>query len=116
MGKPEDHVGCAVFLASPESDYIVAQTYNVDGGQLDELSMTQALPRQSPAASSPASPCRTTRPSDLTPGILHFGLGNFHRAHQAVYLDTLFNMGKSHDWAHHRHRRAGPPTAPCTMR
>ena len=33
MGKPEDHVGCAVFLASPESDYVVAQTYNVDGGQ-----------------------------------------------------------------------------------
>jgi NAD(P)-dependent dehydrogenase (short-subunit alcohol dehydrogenase family) len=33
MGKPEDHVGCAVFLASAESDYVVAQTYNVDGGQ-----------------------------------------------------------------------------------
>jgi len=33
MGKPEDHVGCAVFLASSESDYVVAQTYNVDGGQ-----------------------------------------------------------------------------------
>ena len=33
MGKPEDHVGCAVFLAAPESDYVVAQTFNVDGGQ-----------------------------------------------------------------------------------
>ena len=33
MGKPEDHVGCAVFLASSDSDYVVAQTYNVDGGQ-----------------------------------------------------------------------------------
>lgn len=33
MGKPEDHVGCAIFLASPDSDYVVAQTYNVDGGQ-----------------------------------------------------------------------------------
>lgn len=32
MGRPEDHVGCAVFLASDESDYVVAQTYNVDGG------------------------------------------------------------------------------------
>ena len=32
MGKPEDHVGAAVFLASPESDYVVAQTFNVDGG------------------------------------------------------------------------------------
>lgn len=30
---PEDLTGMAVFLASRESDYIVAQTYNVDGGQ-----------------------------------------------------------------------------------
>ena len=33
MGRPDDHVGCAVFLASAESNYVVAQTYNVDGGQ-----------------------------------------------------------------------------------
>jgi D-sorbitol dehydrogenase (acceptor) len=33
MGLPEDHVGCAIFLASAESDYVVAQTFNVDGGQ-----------------------------------------------------------------------------------
>jgi galactitol 2-dehydrogenase len=33
MGKPDDHVGCAIFLASAESDYVVAQTFNVDGGQ-----------------------------------------------------------------------------------
>ncbi|MCB1422917.1 MAG: L-iditol 2-dehydrogenase [Nitratireductor sp.] len=32
MGKPEDLTGMAVFLASREADYIVAQTYNVDGG------------------------------------------------------------------------------------
>ncbi len=35
----------------------------------------------------------------LSPGIVHFGVGNFHRAHQAVYLDTLFNQGRDHDWA-----------------
>jgi mannitol 2-dehydrogenase len=35
----------------------------------------------------------------LSPGILHFGVGNFHRAHQAVYLDDLFNTGRDHDWA-----------------
>lgn len=34
----------------------------------------------------------------ITPGILHFGPGNFHRSHQAVYLDRLFNMGLDHDW------------------
>ncbi len=32
MGTAEDLVGMAIFLASPESDYVVAQTYNVDGG------------------------------------------------------------------------------------
>ncbi|WP_193334883.1 mannitol dehydrogenase family protein [Devosia beringensis] len=35
----------------------------------------------------------------LTPGIVHFGVGNFHRAHQAVYLDDLFAIGADHDWA-----------------
>ncbi|SNR51519.1 mannitol dehydrogenase family protein [Puniceibacterium sediminis] len=37
--------------------------------------------------------------SALTPGILHVGVGNFHRAHMAVYLDRLFATGASHDWA-----------------
>ncbi|OYX20141.1 MAG: sorbitol dehydrogenase [Rhodobacterales bacterium 32-66-9] len=32
MGRPEDMTGTAVFLASSEADYIVAQTFNVDGG------------------------------------------------------------------------------------
>jgi len=44
-----------------------------------------------------------TRPrydrSALSAGILHFGVGNFHRAHQAVYLNSLFNEGRDHDWA-----------------
>jgi NAD(P)-dependent dehydrogenase (short-subunit alcohol dehydrogenase family) len=30
---PQDLTGMAIFLASSESDYIVSQTYNVDGGQ-----------------------------------------------------------------------------------
>ena len=33
MGTANDLTGMAIFLASPEADYIVAQTYNVDGGQ-----------------------------------------------------------------------------------
>ena len=32
MGRPDDLVGAAVFLASADSDYVVAQTLNVDGG------------------------------------------------------------------------------------
>jgi mannitol 2-dehydrogenase len=35
----------------------------------------------------------------LQAGIVHIGVGNFHRAHQQLYLDNLFAMGKSHDWA-----------------
>ncbi|MCR9121101.1 MAG: L-iditol 2-dehydrogenase [Phyllobacteriaceae bacterium] len=33
MGTADDLTGMAVFLATSEADYIVAQTYNVDGGQ-----------------------------------------------------------------------------------
>ncbi|MEW2918466.1 L-iditol 2-dehydrogenase [Ruegeria sp. ANG10] len=33
MGTPDDLTGMAVFLASDAANYIVAQTYNVDGGQ-----------------------------------------------------------------------------------
>lgn len=32
MGRAEDLTGMAIFLATSEADYIVAQTYNVDGG------------------------------------------------------------------------------------
>ena len=50
-----------------------------------ELSETAAVPKYDPAR--------------LRAGILHFGVGNFHRAHQAVYLDDLFNLGLDQDWA-----------------
>lgn len=33
MGTADDLVGMAIFLASQESNYVVSQTYNVDGGQ-----------------------------------------------------------------------------------
>jgi mannitol 2-dehydrogenase len=37
--------------------------------------------------------------SRLRTGIVHFGVGGFHRAHQAMYLDRLMNEGKALDWA-----------------
>ena len=37
--------------------------------------------------------------ASLTPGIVHVGLGNFHRAHQAWYLHRLLELGLDHDWA-----------------
>ena len=34
----------------------------------------------------------------VTTGIAHIGVGNFHRSHQAVYIDTLMNSGAAMDW------------------
>jgi mannitol 2-dehydrogenase len=31
-------------------------------------------------------------------GVVHFGVGGFHRAHQAMYHDRLMNAGKALDW------------------
>lgn len=36
---------------------------------------------------------------DLSAGIVHIGLGNFHRAHQAWYLHRLMQDGLAQDWA-----------------
>lgn len=36
--------------------------------------------------------------SDVRVGIVHFGVGGFHRAHQAAYLDALMNQGLARDW------------------
>jgi mannitol 2-dehydrogenase len=32
-------------------------------------------------------------------GVVHVGVGGFHRAHQAMYHDRLMNERKAHDWA-----------------
>ncbi|MEJ6785640.1 mannitol dehydrogenase family protein [Aminobacter sp. Piv2-1] len=54
-------------------------------------------------ANLPNLPAGVARPAydraALGAGILHFGVGNFHRSHQAVYLDQLFDAGLDHDWA-----------------
>jgi len=39
------------------------------------------------------------RRAELSPGIVHIGVGNFHRAHQAHYLHKLFDKGIDRDWA-----------------
>ena len=60
-------------------------TIKLSADNLDAIAAKAAVPRY--------------RRSDLTAGIVHFGVGNFHRAHQAVYLDDLFGTGADHDWA-----------------
>jgi mannitol 2-dehydrogenase len=46
----------------------------------------------------PAVPVPTYDRSQVTAGIVHFGVGGFHRAHQAMYLDRLMNEGKALDY------------------
>jgi mannitol 2-dehydrogenase len=60
-------------------------TVKLSLASLENAAATAAVPAYDPRA--------------LTAGIVHFGVGNFHRAHQAVYLDDLFNSGSGHDWA-----------------
>ena len=47
-------------------------------------------------------PDKVSRPkydrSELSPGIVHIGVGNFHRAHQAWYLHRLMQQGQARDW------------------
>jgi mannitol 2-dehydrogenase len=54
------------------------------------------------AASLPDIDERVARPaydrSQVAVGIAHFGVGGFHRSHQAMYLDRLLAMGEGSDW------------------
>src|SRR5437763_959471 len=36
--------------------------------------------------------------TELSPGVVHIGVGGFHRAHQLVYFDELAQRGISTDW------------------
>src|SRR5690348_13633183 len=62
----------------------------------------ETLPRHAERAVIP-----TYDRTALTPAIVHLGVGGFHRAHQAVYLDDLARSGNT-DWGevgvglHHR--------------
>ncbi|MDR2112117.1 MAG: mannitol dehydrogenase family protein, partial [Candidatus Accumulibacter sp.] len=54
------------------------------------------------AANLPRLPAGIARPAydraRVKVGIVHFGTGGFHRAHQAMYVDELMNQGLSMDW------------------
>lgn len=69
------------------------------GTDLPRLS-TAALPR---IASDTSATTPTAVPSydraATRPGIVHIGVGGFHRAHQAMYLDRLMTRGRALDWA-----------------
>ncbi|MFK7870652.1 MAG: mannitol dehydrogenase family protein [Roseobacter sp.] len=68
---------------------------------MDELTKTepQKLTEQTLSQLSKDIVVPTYDRRALTPGIVHIGLGNFHRAHQAWYLHRLMQQGLAHDWA-----------------
>jgi mannitol 2-dehydrogenase len=70
---------------------------------VDELSKDPAAGVALSLGNLGALPSRVDRPyyarEDLSSGIVHFGVGNFHRAHMQVYLHRLFNAGRDLDWA-----------------
>ena len=72
-------------MAEPATSAVAPDVLALSLDNLPRLPGAIARPRYDPAA--------------LTPGIVHFGVGNFHRAHQGVYLDRLMNAGLAHDWA-----------------
>lgn len=68
---------------------------------MDELTTSQRVPlRRDRLDDLPASIKRPHYAAkDLSPGIIHIGVGNFHRAHQAWYLHRLMQQGLAWDWA-----------------
>jgi mannitol 2-dehydrogenase len=71
---------------------------------MDELThpaLDAALPlRNATLSALPETVLRPTYDrSALRAGIVHIGLGNFHRGHQAWYLHRLMQMGLAQDWA-----------------
>jgi mannitol 2-dehydrogenase len=60
--------------------------------------MTALASRELPALAGRVSVPSYDR-SALRVGIVHLGVGGFHRAHQAMYLDRLMEQGKAHEWA-----------------
>jgi mannitol 2-dehydrogenase len=60
--------------------------------------VSQPLNAQTLAYWSDRMPAPTYARELVTPGVVHFGVGGFHRAHQAMYLDRLMNEGEALDW------------------
>lgn len=58
---------------------------------------SSSLSQLTETPSAPATPSFDLAQRQI--GIVHFGVGGFHRAHQALYLDRLMNQGEALDWA-----------------
>src|SRR4051794_31642433 len=61
----------------------------VPGAPMSNPLRNTTLPETAPAVTTPAYPR-----SELTPGVVHIGVGGFHRAHQGLYFDELAQRGE----------------------
>ena len=98
MGRAEDLTGMAIFLASAGGRLHRRPVLQRGWRTVDELT-----PLPLSEANLAGLPETVDRPRydrrALRPGIVHIGLGNFHRAHQAWYLHRLMQAGAAADWA-----------------
>jgi mannitol 2-dehydrogenase len=53
-----------------------------------------SYPTELPTSVQTVVPGPTYDRAAVSVGIVHFGVGGFHRAHQAAYIDTLMNQGR----------------------
>src|ERR671911_1664238 len=60
--------------------------------------MSNALTARKLALLHGRVPTPTYDRNRVTAGVVHLGVGGFHRAHQAMYHDRLMNDGKALDW------------------
>jgi mannitol 2-dehydrogenase len=79
-------------LRAGNSQGVTLPTAPIDGAVALPLS-ANALPMLSARL-----PVPTYDRTAVRPGIVHFGVGGFHRAHQAMYIDRLLNEGVSPRW------------------
>jgi mannitol 2-dehydrogenase len=96
------HLILSVFIGSMMPDYALTpegtEKADIVMDTCSESSAAEALSLDTLEA-LPESVARPQYSREaLSAGILHFGPGNFHKAHQAVYLDRLMNEGVDHDW------------------
>jgi mannitol 2-dehydrogenase len=79
-GQPDTVTRLAWNTADPAEDDMQA---------LDQKSLSSL----GASVSTPAYDRATVRP-----GIVHLGMGSFHRSHEAMYIDRLLEQGKAQDW------------------
>lgn len=102
-GRAREVVEAPTGDASEEADgEHLRVTSDIDGNRLGIPPARSEVARPLTAAALAAVSARVAVPlydrRAVSSGIVHFGVGGFHRAHQAMYLDRLLNGGGPSEW------------------